>query len=79
MSFTGLNIFRQIVHQNKKLTQCQLIRWKGHSKWANIKHTKAAKDQAFSRLSSRYATLISMAVKDNSNETDPNRNKALSR
>jgi len=56
-----------------------LVRWKGHSKWANIKHTKGAMDEAYSKLSSRYSLMISVAVKDNNGVTDRKVNKSLDR
>jgi transcriptional/translational regulatory protein YebC/TACO1 len=61
------------------LIQNQFVRWKGHNKWGNIKATKGAKDDAFARLSSRYAMNISIAIKEHGNETNPERNKTLAK
>ena len=68
-----------ILQQRSSLIQYQFVRWKGHNKWGNIKATKGAKDDAFGRLSARYAMDISIAIKNNGNDTDPERNKALAR
>ena len=68
-----------ILQQRSSLIQNQFVRWKGHNKWGNIKATKGAKDDAFARLSSRYSMGISVAVKENGNETNPERNKALAK
>ena len=68
-----------ILQQRSSLIQNQFVRWKGHNKWGNIKATKGAKDEAFARLSSRYAMNISIAIRDHGNETDPERNKTLAK
>ena len=61
---------------NKNLS---CVRWKGHSKWQNIKHIKAEKDAQRSKLASLYNTKISIAIRENGNETDPERNRTLGR
>ena len=68
-----------ILQQRSSLIQNQFVRWKGHNKWGNIKATKGAKDEAFARLSSRYAMNISIAIKEHGNETNPERNKTLAK
>ena len=59
--------------------QCQCLRWKGHSKWQNIKHTKGEKDNQFAKLSHRYSMMIGMAIKEHGMETNPEKNKTLKR
>ena len=68
-----------VLQQRSSLIQYQIVRWKGHNKFSNIKATKGAKDVAFGRLSARYAMDISRAIKDNGSDTDPERNKALAK
>ena len=60
------------------LPTVSLVRHKGHSKWANIKHTKAAEDTKKGMMAKRYGEAISMAVKE-ANEADPKRNRKLDR
>ncbi len=59
--------------------QCQFLRWKGHSKWQNIKATKAAKDEEYNRKATKHAYEIATSVKENSFETNPEVNKSLAR
>lgn len=49
----------------------------GHSKWANIKHRKGAQDKKRSKLFSKVLKEISVAIKENSNNGDPETNPAL--
>ena len=58
---------------------CQCLRWKGHSKWQNIKHTKGEKDNQFAKLSHRYSMMIGIAIKEHGMETNPEKNKTLKR
>ena len=60
-------------------SQCQCLRWKGHSKWQNIKHTKGEKDNQFAKLSHRYSMMIGIAIKEHGMETNPEKNKTLKR
>ena len=55
-----------------------IVRHKGHSKWQNIRHTKAAEDRKKAMVAKRYSELIAAAVKD-ANEPDPKRNRQLDR
>ena len=48
--------------------QRQQVRQKGHSKWQNIRHTKASNDLKFNKLSMKYASLIETAVRSNGNQ-----------
>lgn len=49
----------------------------GHSKWANIKHRKGAQDKRRSKLFTKVVKEISVAIKENNNNTDPASNAAL--
>src|SRR5690606_6240724 len=49
----------------------------GHSKWANIKHRKGAQDKKRSKLFSKVLKEISVAIKENNNNGDPDTNPAL--
>lgn len=49
----------------------------GHSKWANIKHRKGAQDKRRSKLFSKVLKEISVAIKENNNNGDPDTNPAL--
>lgn len=49
----------------------------GHSKWANIKHRKGAQDKRRSKLFTKVVKEISVAIKENNNNTDPSSNAAL--
>ena len=62
---------------NSQSVQC--LRWKGHSKWQNIKHTKGEKDNQFAKLSHRYSVMIGIAIKEHGMETNPEKNKTLKR
>ncbi|XP_063852849.1 probable transcriptional regulatory protein TTE1135 [Scylla paramamosain] len=50
----------------------------GHSKWANIRHTKALKDDQKQRVIQKCAQMIKMAVKEGGS-TDPKLNSKLAR
>ena len=67
-----------LLRANSK-SQCQCLRWKGHSKWQNIKHTKGEKDNQFAKLSHRYSMMIGIAIKEHGMETNPEKNKTLKR
>ena len=67
----------QYLLNNSQLLKCQFVRWKGHSKWQNIRHTKGAKDLAYSKLCMKYSLIISRSINENGNETDPLLNKVL--
>lgn len=49
----------------------------GHSKWANIKHRKGAQDKKRSKLFSKVLKEISVAIKENNSNGDPDTNPAL--
>ena len=63
----------------KNVVKLSCVRWKGHSKWQNIKHVKAEKDGQKSKLAWTYNNKIGMAIRENGNETDPDRNRSLAR
>lgn len=52
---------------------------KGHSKWQNIKHAKAENDLARSKVIQYYSYRLRLAIRENQNERDPIRNKALAK
>lgn len=49
----------------------------GHSKWANIKHRKGAQDKRRSKLFTKVLKEISVAIKENNKNGDPDSNPAL--
>lgn len=49
----------------------------GHSKWANIKHRKGAQDKKRSKLFTKVIKEITVAIKENNNNGDPDTNPAL--
>src|SRR5690554_3618468 len=49
----------------------------GHSKWANIKHRKGAQDRRRSKLFTKVIKEITVAIKENNNNGDPDTNPAL--
>lgn len=49
----------------------------GHSKWANIKHRKGAQDKRRSKLFTKVIKEITVAIKENSSNGDPDTNPAL--
>uniref|UniRef100_A0A1B6LI28 Translational activator of cytochrome c oxidase 1 n=2 Tax=Graphocephala atropunctata TaxID=36148 RepID=A0A1B6LI28_9HEMI len=55
-----------------------LRRYAGHSKWQNIKHTKALKDTQRSLLFVRLCQRIKVAIQENGNNTNPASNPQLS-
>lgn len=57
----------------------QPLRFKGHSKWQNIKETKNARDKEFGVLCHRYVLMIGITVRENNFEADPARNRPLSK
>lgn len=44
----------------------------GHSKWANIKHRKAAKDKKLSKVFSKHSKLIMIAAKEGGSDIETN-------
>uniref|UniRef100_A0A5S6QKV2 Translational activator of cytochrome c oxidase 1 n=1 Tax=Trichuris muris TaxID=70415 RepID=A0A5S6QKV2_TRIMR len=61
------------------LFQAIVVRHKGHSKWQNIRHQKAANDLQRQRVFSKLAYKIGVAVRANSMQTDPRLNRDLER
>ncbi len=49
----------------------------GHSKWANIKHRKGAQDKRRSKVFTKIIKEITVAIKENGNNGDPDTNPAL--
>lgn len=49
----------------------------GHSKWANIKHRKGAQDKKRSKIFTRLIKDITVSIKENNNNGDPDTNPAL--
>lgn len=49
----------------------------GHSKWANIKHRKGAQDKKRSKIFTKILKEITVAIKENNNNGDPDTNPAL--
>lgn len=49
----------------------------GHSKWANIKHRKGAQDKKRGKIFTRLIKEITVAIKENNNNGDPETNPAL--
>lgn len=49
----------------------------GHSKWANIKHRKGAQDKKRSKQFTKVLKEITVAIKENNNNGDPDSNPAL--
>lgn len=49
----------------------------GHSKWANIKHRKGAQDKRRSKLFTKVVKEITVAIKENNNNGDPDTNPSL--
>ncbi len=49
----------------------------GHSKWANIKHRKGAQDKRRGKIFTRLIKDITVAIKENNNNGDPETNPAL--
>jgi len=49
----------------------------GHSKWANIKHRKGAQDKKRAKQFTRAIKEITVAIKENNQNGDPDSNPAL--
>ena len=49
----------------------------GHSKWANIKHRKGAQDKRRGKVFTKVIKEISVAIKENNKNGDPDTNPAL--
>jgi len=56
------------------LQQTVPVRFKGHSKWQNIKHIKAANDLRIGKMCNKYAHLIGVAIRENKMEKNPEYN-----
>ena len=72
-------MLQQVIPHGTCMYQLQFVRCKGHNKFSNIKHIKAAKDAEHQNVSSRYSREISWAVKNNGMITDPQKNQKLAR
>lgn len=59
------------------LHQITLKRFAGHSKWANIKHDKAIKDQDRATKFAKFSRMIRLAIQEGGNVTDPKLNSYL--
>lgn len=70
-SAISLNI---VHHQQQRLFHSTPAFWAGHSKWQNIKHIKASKDQQKSQLYNRLIMKIRTAVQKQGG-ADPNLNR----
>ncbi|KAL7642521.1 UNVERIFIED_CONTAM: hypothetical protein RMT77_007082 [Armadillidium vulgare] len=64
---------------NKSLMHTSAITMAGHSKWANIKHTKGLKDLEKSRIFSKYIQLLKLAIKDGGGSIDPKINTSVAK
>lgn len=68
LTYITYNNFNKIVPR----AYFEAKRWAGHSKWANIKHTKMSKDLEKSALFSKIAKKIALAVKDGGENPETN-------
>ncbi|CRL06175.1 CLUMA_CG019041, isoform A [Clunio marinus] len=59
------------------LSQITSRRYAGHSKWANIKHIKAAKDSQRAATFYKYARMIRLAIQEGGGSTNPELNSNL--
>ena len=62
------------VSRNLPALQTVQIRLKGHSKWQNIRHIKAANDLRIGRLCNKYTHLIGTAIREHGMEKNPEYN-----
>lgn len=62
---------------NPSSLQCQIVRFAGHSKWANIKHTKALKDGQKAKVIEKFAKMVRIAIQDGGGVTNPALNSYL--
>lgn len=69
-------MFRQAKFVSAVLQQLTLKRFAGHSKWANIKHDKAIKDQARASMFDKFSRMIRIAIQDGGS-TNPANNSYL--
>jgi len=53
------------------------IRFAGHNKWSNIKHIKAAKDQLNSKRNTMFTSRITIAIKEQGMDNNPETNSKL--
>ena len=65
-SFSFCNKYLLDFKNTRILTECNK-RFKGHSKWQNIRHTKADKDREKSLLFSQIVRQMKLAVLGNKN------------
>ncbi|XP_042872160.1 probable transcriptional regulatory protein Kole_1935 isoform X2 [Penaeus japonicus] len=81
-SKTAWSRVQNLPKRNENLSHdCRFILCRGmagHSKWANIKHTKAAKDAERQKKFMKCSRLIKLAVKEGGS-TDPKLNSKLAR
>lgn len=57
--------------------QALFVRFAGHSKWANIKHTKALKDGQKAKVNQQFARMVRIAIQDGGGQTNPTLNSYL--
>lgn len=55
----------------------QFVRFAGHSKWANIKHTKALKDGQKAKVNEKFSRMVRIAIQDGGGVTNPALNSYL--
>jgi len=53
------------------------VRYAGHNKWSNIKHTKGARDLKLAKLFGLYGHKIRVAIKESGGNTNPETNHNL--
>ncbi|XP_021967891.1 probable transcriptional regulatory protein DICTH_1505 [Folsomia candida] len=75
-------LLENLFNSGRSLVSCpqyfyQPSRNAGHSKWANIKHTKMAKDMEKSSLTVRFVNMIKIAIREGGGSTDPKLNSKL--
>jgi len=63
------------VTRNLAALQTVQIRFKGHSKWQNIRHIKAENDLRIARLCHKYSHLIGIAIREHGMEKNPDHNR----
>lgn len=66
-------------HKTKifSIIQKKICSMAGHSKWANIKHRKGAQDKKRAKQFTRVIKEITVAIKENNQNGDPDTNPAL--
>eukprot|EP00090_Calanus_glacialis_P001514 TRINITY_DN11087_c0_g1_i3.p1 TRINITY_DN11087_c0_g1~~TRINITY_DN11087_c0_g1_i3.p1 ORF type:complete len:279 (-),score=93.11 TRINITY_DN11087_c0_g1_i3:99-896(-) len=63
--------------QASKLVLQMQVRHAGHNKWSNIRHIKGARDQLDAKKIILYTAKISIAIKNNGGNTNPEANRGL--